>query len=317
MGDPSKSTAGKPQPDVSTAAFRRYLEGVRSAATARKYSRYADKFLELMAENGYETFDQIPRGFLNSFASMLLQQRKSASTVRVQYFAVKRYLDWVRDQGIDVARQAKPDLPRMALRMRSSLAADEISEFFRQADVQLEEPLRTAVMLLPCCGLRASEMVSLKHTDIHRAMIEVKGKKRATLYLRVRGKGDTERHVPLLEEGVEILTGYLAGWRRHAPGPWLFPSTYRDKVKSKGKRHFSDRSLRSGVSRVCEAMGLDFTPHTMRRTYITYLWRKGVNLATIARIAGHANVQTTINHYIVMEPQDALQAVRDAGSITG
>jgi len=63
-----------------------------------------------------------------------------------------------------------------------------------------------------------------------------------------------------------------------------------------------------------EPMGMNFTPHTMRRTYVTTLHRKGVDLATIAKIAGHANVQTTVDHYISMEPSSTVKAVHDAGA---
>jgi integrase len=56
------------------------------------------------------------------------------------------------------------------------------------------------------------------------------------------------------------------------------------------------------------------TPHTMRRTYVTTLHRKGIDLAIIAKIAGHANVQTTIDHYIATDANDAVAALHNAGS---
>lgn len=168
-------------------------------------------------------------------------------------------------------------------------------------------------MLLPCCGLRAQELVSLRLDNIHRGVVKLQnGKEKQTLYLRVVGKGNKERNVPLMEEGVEILTGYLAGWRRRQKGPWLFPSLASDELN--GLKHIGERMLRKALQKMREPLGMDFTPHTMRRTYITMLWRRKVDLKTIAAIAGHSNIQTTINHYIVMEPQDALQALQDAGS---
>ena len=181
--------------------------------------------------------------------------------------------------------------------------------------------MRTAVMLLPCCGLRASELVSIRLAHIKRARVKLRDKDRkgkpkykTTLFLKVFGKGGKERHVPLMEEGVEILTGYLAGWRRTQPGPWLFPRITKNRSGS-GRRHISDRYLRDALQRMREPLGLDeITPHTMRRTYITTLWRKKVDLKTIADIAGHANVQTTIDHYIAMEPSDAIRALHEAGS---
>jgi site-specific recombinase XerD len=267
-----------------------------------------------MRSNGYQTFAEIPPGLLSELSSMLSREGKSPSTVRVYVYAVQKYLNWVRSKGLVVAVQAKPDLPKKAFRMREVLPADQFTNYFRQADMDLEEPMRTAVMLLPCCGLRASEMVSLKLEHIHRARVKLaNGKQKRTLFLRVYGKGNKERHVPLMEEGVEILTGYLAGWRKRHNGPWLFPKITKGK-RTSGRKHVSDRYLRASLQKMREPMGMQFTPHTLRRTYITTLHRKRVDLATISRIAGHSNVQTTIDHYIRMEPTDGVRAVHDAGA---
>ena len=307
--------------DISISAFREYLSGVKSKSTVRKYSSYAKAFLHLMRSNGYQDFSEIPPGLLSEFASMLGRQKKSPSTIRVHVYAVKKYLDWVRGKGVTVALQTKVDLPKREVRMRPVLPADRFTHYFRQADLELEEPMRTAVMLLPCCGLRASELVSLPLANIQKARVKLQDKDKkgrpkykTTLFLKVRGKGNKERHVPLMEEGVEIITGYLAGWRRKQKGPWLFPRVTK-RPATNGKKHISDRYLRNAVQQMREPLGLaEITPHTMRRTYITTLWRKKIDLKTIATIAGHANVQTTIDHYIAMEPGDAVNALHDAGS---
>lgn len=301
-------------PDTSPEAFQQYLHGVRAEKTAVKYTRCAKAFLRLMRHNGYSSFSEIPPGLLSEFCSMLGREGKSPSTVRVEVYAAKKYLEWVRSRGVTVAQQSKMDLPTRDIRMRDVLAPDQFTNYFRSADLELVEPMRTAVMLLPCCGLRASEMVSLKLEHIHKARVLLSnGKYKTTLFLKVRGKGNKERHVPLMEEGVEILTGYLAGWRKRQPGPWLFPKTTKRRGAN-GKLHMSDRHLRGSLQKMREPMGMEFSPHTMRRTYITTLHRKGIDLATIATIAGHANVQTTIDHYIAMEPTSTVRALHNAGS---
>lgn len=300
-------------PSVSIPEFKRYLTGVKSAATAQKYSEYAQKFLKLMQENGYKSFEQMPSGLLSEFASLQSGLGHKPSTVRVQVYAAKKYLDWVRDRGVQVAVQGRPELPKREIRQRPVMPTSMFTAYFRQADMDLKEPVRTAVMLLPCCGLRASEMVGLKLSDIHRAQVKLKnGKTKWTLFLRLVGKGGRERNVPLMEEGVEIVTGYLAGWRRRQAGPWLFPRNTGDKTK--GHKPIGDRYLRHALQQMREPLGMVFTPHTMRRTYITMLWRRGIDLGTVAKIAGHASIQTTIDHYIIMDPADAIDALHKAGS---
>lgn len=305
--------------ETSISAFREHLIGVRSKGTARKYAAYVETFLGSVRSNGYAGFSELPPGFLSEFAAALSRSGKAPSTVRVEVAAVKKYLDWIRGKGIMVAPQVNVDLPPGEVIMRPVLPTAQFTAYFRHADADLEEPVRTAVMLLPCCGLRASEMVSLKLGHIHKARVKMaargsKEKHKTTLFLKVRGKGNKERHVPLMEEGVEILAGYLNGWRRSGSGTWLFPSRHLQRGVARGGKHISARHLRGALQTMREPMGLEFTPHTMRRTYITMLWKKGVDLATIAKIAGHVSIQTTINHYIVMEPGDVIKALHDAGS---
>lgn len=303
-------------PDVSIQTFRQYLMGVKTKSTAVKYSGYATGFLKLMRANGYESFSQLPPGLLSEFASMLSNQGKNPSTVRVQVFAAKKYLEWVRSRGVEVTPQSKPELPKKQIRLKEVLPPDQFMNFFRMADRELEEPIRTAVMLLPCCGLRAEEMVSLRLDQILRIEVPLeKGGMKKTLAFRPFGKGGKERNVPLMEEGVEILTGYLAGWRKQQQGPWLFPKVIRKKARKhlSGQKHISDRYLRAALQKLREPMGMDFTPHTFRRTYLTTLYRKKINLKVIADIAGHASIQTLIDHYIISDPTDNVRALHDAG----
>ena len=300
--------------DVSVTAFRRYLEAVKAGSTGRKYAEYAASFLRLMRSNGYQTFEEIPPGLLGEYAAMQIREGKAATTVRVHVFAVKKYLEWVEGQGVPVAKQRTPDLPKVEVRVRDALEPEHFTAYFRQADVELEEPIRTAVMLLPCAGLRGNEMVSVKLSDIRRAVVQLQnGKKIKTLFLRIVGKGNKQRDVPLMAEGVQILTGYLTGWRARRGGPWLFPKPTRKRVNL-GKKHVSDRYLRAALQQMREPLGMEFTPHTMRRTYVTTMYRKGVPIKTISNAVGHANIQTTIDHYIVPEQNENVKALHDAGA---
>lgn len=300
-------------PNVSPAEFQSYLKGVKSETTAKRYAEYASVFLKVMQQSGYSSFAQLPPGMLSEFAAQLKRQGNSPSTVRVYTFASKKYLEWVSSRGVKVTPQNRPDLPAVTLKHREVMPAELFERYFQQADQELKEPLRTAVMLLPCCGLRASEITSLKLDQIHKANVKLQhGKTKKTLFLRFEGKGGKQRNVPLMEEGVEILTGYLAGWRKRQKGSWLFPSIQKgDDIK--GSQHISTRGLRHAVQQLQVPLGFEVTPHTMRRTYITMLWRRKVDLNVIRQIAGHSNIQTTINHYIIMNQDDSLEAFHNAG----
>jgi site-specific recombinase XerD len=299
-----------PKVDVSPRAFTLYIERVRTKATAEKYGPAVLQFLKTVKDNGYEDFASLPRGILSRYVEVLASQNYSAGSIHVYVTAVKRYLSWVQDQGIKVADIGKPDLPKVTTRVRDALSTDQIRAFFMAA-TELEEPARTAVLLLPCTGLRANEMVTLPLSSIRKVQIQLKGRTKTTFAFVVRGKGGKERIVPLLDEGVPVLTGYLAGYRRTRKGPWMFPGVRTNKNK-KDSHSLATRTLRYAVSQVRQPLGVRFTPHTMRRTYATALYRRGVSPATLAKILGHANIQTLYKHYLAIDEQDVLREVHRA-----
>ncbi len=279
-----------------------------SAATARKYEEAATKFLKTLKFNGITKFEDLPRNILQQYVDSMIGQYAPAS-LAVYSAGVRKYLEWVRNQGVKIPELALPDLPKVPHRLRDVLSVDDMAVYFEQVDELLPEPSRTASLLLPCSGLRASEMSDLPLSAIHKVIVPLKnGTRKSTIALRVIGKGNKERSVPLLDEGAEELLTYLSGWRRKRQGPWVFPGMV-SKWNKKGARPMSVRLLRDAVAKVREPLGMEITPHTMRRTYLTSLWRMGVDPATIAKIAGHANIQTLFKHYLVLDEQDVLGAV--------
>ncbi len=263
-----------------------------------------------MKENGYETFAEMPPGMVSQYVVMLREEGKAPATVQTAAYAIKKYLKWVKDCGVDVPEMSAPDLPRIRHEVKEAMAPDDFDAFFRACDRLLEEPLRTAAMLLPCSGLRGQEMVKLRLIDLQKEDVLLKGgARKETIVLKPWGKGEKQRVVPLFDEGAELITGYLAGWRRNRKGGYVFPSPN----SRHGTTSISSRALRGAIQVVRDHLGQEWTPHTMRRTYLTTLHRKGVDVATIAKIGGHANVQTLIKHYLSLNTGDLVGAVQNKG----
>lgn len=77
----------------------------------------------------------------------------------------------------------------------------------------------------------------------------------------------------------------------------------------------STRTLRHYVQRIRQIIGVKkLTPHTLRRTYLTTLWRAGLDIPTLTRIAGHKSVQTTMAHYLDIQPEDMAGAIQRVGA---
>lgn len=294
--------------DLSLEKYHSYTIKVKSEATARKYKHSAKMFIQFLNDQRVTDFSRLPRNTMQAFTAMLIDKGYSPSSITLYTVGAQQYLKWCRDQGADLPHLAKPSPPRSTLRVKEVLKREDILTFFQVCNEQLKEPIRTAVMLMPCSGLRATEMATLELDAIQKVDIRLQdGTSKTCLALRVIGKGRKERYVPLLDEGQQLLTQYITGWRRGKGGSWLFP---KNKQSPKPLMYYS---VWDGVRKVRHAMNAKITPHTLRRTYATTMWRRKVADTTIAKILGHENLQTLYKHYLNMSAEDLSEAVQNKG----
>jgi site-specific recombinase XerD len=299
--------------DTSIEGFKKHMAVIRSPATADKYARNVQMFVHVLHQSNLTNLETLPPNILVLYTAELRNAGYSPSTINTQIHAAKRYLRWIREQGAGVTQPFNPELPKVQFRMREILEPEHVQRYFDLADQYLDEPVRTAVMLAPCAGLRAHELVKIELENVRRGRIQLGDEVKETLILRVIGKGDKERIVPLLDEGAQVLTNYLAGWRRSCTGHWLFPAGHSPRL---AKTALHQRTLSNAMIRIREPMGLDFTPHTMRRTYLTTLWRRGVPAEVLAKIAGHKSVDTLLRHYLALDEKDILNRVHHSAQNT-
>jgi integrase/recombinase XerD len=138
---------------------------------------------------------------------------------------------------------------------------------------------RTALTTAYAAGLRASEAVRLKVSDIDssRMMIRVE-----------EGKGTKDRYAMLSPQLLTILRGY---WRLARPRQWLFPG--RDE-----SRPIDSQVLRAACRFACKAAGLAkrVTVHTLRHSFATHLLEAGTDIRIIQVLLGHSNLSTTARY---------------------
>jgi site-specific recombinase XerD len=291
-------------PPNSLTAFAGYIKATRSGPTARRYVIAVRMFL-----NWYSGFnaplERASLDTLSRYSLTLLEANYRSTTIRAHLAGIAKFLRWLREKHkISVPQFHDPELPAVKREVKDTLQQDALSEFFRSA-AGLDEPTRTAALLLPCSGLRCGEMVALPLACLKRQRLTLDGKPKDVLMLRVVGKGGHERVVPLLDEGATLLVEYLKGWRRvHRDTKWLFPGR---------SGHMATRTLRKAVQEIRQPSGLSYTPHSMRRTYLTTLYRQGVEPTILAKIAGHGNVQVLVNHYLGLDSRDLANAVHSKG----
>jgi len=150
-----------------------------------------------------------------------------------------------------------------------------------------------AVVSLLLNGLRASEVKNLPADAI-------KWTPEYGHYLVVRGKGEKERIVPLLEETVEDIAC-------HASDNSFMTSDYL--VHNADGSQLTYDAVNGIVDMASRKAGLDIHPHMLRHHYGTRLVRAGANVFAVQKLLGHASVATT-QRYVTMDLSDLVEATR-------
>lgn len=298
-------------PDTSVEQFHAHILRLNNENTAGKYRLAAQKFVGFCAQNRLD-LHSLPRGVLSLFSESLSYQGLAPNSVSVMSAGAKRYLKWLQDKGAIVPTTfASPELPKIIREAPNALRDEDMLVFFRHA-ASCPEPARTAILLLPYCGLRSNELTGLLLSSIKRVRVPAGNGPVDHVCFTVKGKGGDYRTVPLLLDGKPLLIHYLANWRASQPGVFMFPMSDGTPMSNRTLRHYVQ-----WIRERMQAEGRDIqrlTPHALRRTYITTLWRAGLDVPTLTKIAGHKNVQTTVNHYLEVQPEDLAGAVGRSGA---
>ena len=216
-------------------------------------------------------------------AQLLDLQRKPSSLARMRV-SLRRFFAWMVEEELraddpaallEAVRHEKP-LPR-------GLSEAEVERLLAAPDTASPEGLRDAAMLelLYACGLRVSELVGLSLAAVFLQ----------EAVLRVRGKGDKERLVPMGEQAAEMVARYCREAR-----PVLLNGRVSDVlfISARGgamnRRTFwqciHDYAIQVGIRTAV-------SPHTLRHAFATHLVNHGADLRVVQMLLGHSNLSTT------------------------
>ena len=173
--------------------------------------------------------------------------------------------------------------PKIGVRLPEVLSVDEIDHILETIDVSAREGQRNRAMLevLYSCGLRVSELVSLRISDIYPD----------EEFIRVEGKGSKQRLVPISQKALHEIRNYME---------------YRGElVVQKGSEDILFLNRRGAkmtrvmvfyiVKKQAELAGIRkvISPHTFRHSFATHLLEGGANLRAIQEMLGHEKITTT------------------------
>lgn len=195
------------------------------------------------------------------------------------FFNYLVFEDYREDNPMDLI-----ETPKIGRKLPDTLSEDEINQLIAAIDLSKAEGERNRAILetLYGCGLRVSELINLKLSDLYFDED----------FIKVTGKGNKQRFVPISEVNQKYINIYRKEIRVHLP----IKKEHEDYVflNRRGKQ-LTRAMIFTIVKRLAEEIGLkkNISPHTFRHSFATHLLENGADLRAIQQMLGHESITTT------------------------
>ncbi len=237
------------------------------------------------ATTGKASPEEITQSDLRSWLATLHGLELQASTQARMLSAIKAFYLYLEQEGIALHQPASLlELPRLARKLPVVLSIDEVNRMIETVDLSDPQGYMNQCMLelLYACGLRVSELVGLKRSDVQ---IDLG-------LIRVRGKGNKERLVPLGSHAGRQLDLYLQQDRVFQ----IVANGHEDAVfRSRNGKTLTRMVVFLLVKKQAVLAGISkqVSPHTFRHAFATHMVEAGADLRAVQEMLGHQSILTT------------------------
>jgi len=252
--------------------IERFVEAQRDKGkaelTAKTYRQVIEAFSRYLNDKG-GSLNALTRFDIQSYITYLEAEGRTATTLNKTFSTIRVFAKFIK--RLEITDNIRlPEVRKVQHIAPKCLECNELNNLLRKVE-RKNNPRDTAIVYtLLYTGVRVSELVALNREDI---TISTRSGS-----LKVRnGKGNVARTVPLPGEARLYLTEYLE--EREDNNPALFLSNYRKRISVRSVQHLLKK--------------LGTYPHQLRHSYCSVLVRKGIDIATVAELAGHSDINTT------------------------
>lgn len=268
--------------------FKSYLQLEKSLSgnSVEAYLRDVDKFVRYMDLEGLKlNVDEVTLSHLESFIRWINDIGMDAHSQARIISGIRAFYKYLMMEDVLTINPTELLItPRLARKLPDTLALDEINALMESIDQSTPEGVRNKAMLetLYGCGLRVSELVNLKISDM---FLDVE-------FIKVIGKGNKERLIPIGSQAVKYINLYKDNVRVH-----IEPKKGEEDILFLNRRGSRlSRVMVFYIIKECAGkIGLKKTisPHTFRHSFATHLIEGGADLRAIQEMLGHASITTT------------------------
>ncbi len=235
-----------------------------SATTVRYYTYIIKDFFK---EFDYPDYNNVQKYFAKK---VKITKNSRATQIRILR-SLARYIQKEYEKKFEL-----PDAPKTSNTLPIFLGKEEIDKLLDAARSNIRD--FSIISFILFTGVRVSELVNLKINNVN-----IKES-----YIKVKGKGEKERMIPLSDELSVLLKEYLK--QRNTDSDFLFISKFSDK--------FTPLSIQLIVKKYSKKANLQkkVSPHKLRHTFATLALEAGVSPITISELLGHSSLNTTMKY---------------------
>ncbi len=271
-------------------AFLSFQEVERDASTRtlRNYSHALISFQQWLGDD-FESWQSCTPDHFRKYLFELMKQELARATIRLRFAALRSFYKFlVHRRGLAVSPLLDVQLPKPERKLPVVLTLTQMESLLElPMNMQLDpraQPWQSArdtaiLELFYSSGLRVSELVNLDVIDVDTLSDT----------LRVMGKGQKERLVPIGSHAVTAIQSYRQQAAVHEGALFI------NKNKDPKKRRLSARSVQLLLKKYLNASDIpfDITPHKLRHTFATHMLDHGADLRSVQALLGHASLSTT------------------------
>lgn len=266
------------------------------------------------SKKGYETFLRLEKSLsqnsvsayindINKLVTFLEEHYPDITPETVKLAQLRKFVEWMNEKGVSPRTQARTisgiksfykfllieeavendpttllESPKIGRKLPDILTDDEINQLIDAVDVTKSEGLRNKAILetLYSCGLRVSELVNLRMSNLH---FEQE-------FLKIAGKGEKERLVPISKRAIEDIKKYLVGYRKRLK---IDKGSENIVFLNRRGRKLSRVMIFTIIKNLASKIRLDknISPHTFRHSFASSLIQGGADLRAVQEMLGH------------------------------
>lgn len=254
-----------------------------AANTVEAYGRDLAKFRRFLDKNGWTFADAGPVA-IRKFLLWLEQQKLESRTVARQIVTIRNFYRFLRREALISSNPTENlESPRVWKVLPKYLSIEETGTLLERPPKDTALGLRDRAMMemLYAAGLRVSELISLRVTDLN---LEAG-------YLRTLGKGNKQRIVPVGKAAISAVEQYCRAARGQLLGKRLSPFLFLNRRGGQ----LSRQGVWLLLSRYGKLAGIPkpITPHLLRHSFATHMLAGGADLRSLQMMLGHSDISTT------------------------